>query len=404
MRQSRGLAFDCPAALNQVFEMQFTRLKLKNWRNFTEVDLALGERLFITGPNASGKSNLLDVFRFLRDIAKSGGGLQEAVALRGGLTKIRSLAARKYPNVEIEVQLRDGESATADEWRYGIGLKQETRGQRRVLLTHEEVWSNGKCILKRPDAHDGKDELRLTQTHLEQINANKPFRCVAEEFQRILYLHLVPQLLKFPQLANRDAAGEDPFGITFLDRLMETPEKTRKARLRKIEKALQVAVPELQELQDVRDDKGVPHLEAVYKHWRPNAGRQREDQFSDGTLRLIGLLWTLLDGDSLLLLEEPELSLHTSIVAKLPEIIWKMQRARKRQVVASSHSAELFGDKGIAPHEVALLKPLGSEGTEVVLASEIEEVRNLLEVGMTMAEAVLPRTAPKEVAQLTFFD
>lgn len=65
--------------------MQFTRLKLKNWRNFTRVDLALGERLFITGPNASGKSNLMDAFRFLRDIAKSGGGLQEAVTLRGGL-------------------------------------------------------------------------------------------------------------------------------------------------------------------------------------------------------------------------------------------------------------------------------------------------------------------------------
>lgn len=55
--------------------MHFTRLKLKNWRNFVNVDLAIGERLFITGPNASGKSNLLDVFRFLRDIAKTGGGL-----------------------------------------------------------------------------------------------------------------------------------------------------------------------------------------------------------------------------------------------------------------------------------------------------------------------------------------
>lgn len=54
--------------------MYFTRLKLKNWRNFVSVDLALGERLFITGPNASGKSNLLDAFRFLRDIAKDGGG------------------------------------------------------------------------------------------------------------------------------------------------------------------------------------------------------------------------------------------------------------------------------------------------------------------------------------------
>lgn len=82
-------------------------MKLKNWRNITKVDLAIAERLFITGPNASGKSNLLDAFRFLRDIAKTGGGLQAAIALRGGLAKLRCLAARQDPNVEIEVELKD---------------------------------------------------------------------------------------------------------------------------------------------------------------------------------------------------------------------------------------------------------------------------------------------------------
>jgi len=384
--------------------MQFTHLKLKNWRNFTRVDLELRERLFITGPNASGKSNLLDAFRFLRDIAKTGGGLQEAIALRGGLTKLRCLAARRDPNVEIEVELKDGHGDDATIWRYGIGLKQETRGLRRVLLTHEKVWKNGDLILSRPDRNDRNDDLRLTETHLEQITANRNFRPLAEVFQKILYLHLVPQLLKFPHLANRDAAGEDPFGIKFLDRMMETPEKTRRSRLKKIESALRLAVPELQELRDVRDEKGVPHLEAVYQHWRPNAGRQREDQFSDGTLRLIGLLWTLLDGDSLLLLEEPELSLHTSIVAKLPEVIWRIQRSKKRQVVVSSHSTELFSDRGIAAEEVALLKPHGREGTEVELASEKESIRLLLEGGMTMADAVIPMTAPDSVSQLAFFD
>jgi hypothetical protein len=30
----------------------FTHLKLRNWRNFVDVDLPIGERLFITRPNA----------------------------------------------------------------------------------------------------------------------------------------------------------------------------------------------------------------------------------------------------------------------------------------------------------------------------------------------------------------
>jgi len=81
--------------------MRFTRLTLKNWRNFTHVDLKMGDRLFITGPNASGKSNLLDAFRFLRDLAKSGGGLAQAVSDRGGIPKLRCLAARRDPDVAL---------------------------------------------------------------------------------------------------------------------------------------------------------------------------------------------------------------------------------------------------------------------------------------------------------------
>jgi ABC-type branched-subunit amino acid transport system ATPase component len=246
--------------------------------------------------------------------------------------------------------------------------------------------------------------MRLTQTHLEQIASNVKFRPIAEAFQKTLYLHLVPQLLKNPNLGNRDAAGEDPFGLRFLERVMATPEKTRKARLHKIEQALRIAVPELKDLTDARDERGMPHLEALYEHWRPHGGRQREDQFSDGTLRLIGLLWTLLEGDALLLLEEPELSLHTQIVSKLPPLIWRLQRGKGRQVFLSSHSAELFSDRGIKSTEVAMLRPRGSEGTIVELAADKENVRLLLEGGATMADAVLPLTAPANVQQLTFFE
>lgn len=58
-------------------DLRFRRLRLRNWKNFLRVDVALQDRLFLVGANASGKSNFLDAFRFLRDIALSGSGFRE---------------------------------------------------------------------------------------------------------------------------------------------------------------------------------------------------------------------------------------------------------------------------------------------------------------------------------------
>jgi predicted ATPase len=379
--------------------MIITKLILKNWRNFLSVDVNLGPRVYVAGPNASGKSNLLDVFVFLKDIAKPGGGLQNAITARGGISKLRCLAARQYPDVEIEVHVSDN----GVRWSYAIGIKQQVRGYRQPYLAYERVTKDNKELLGRPNEDDSGDPLRLTQTHLEQINANAKFRDLVRFFDSVTYLHLVPQLLRHPEAFSGPGIPGDPYGRSFLERVARTPDGTRKARLRKIEAALRVAVPQLKELTDIKDETGIPHLEAVYQHWRPRGAKQREDQFSDGTLRLIGLLWSLLDGDSLLLLEEPELSLNSGIIRKLPGLMYRIQKQKKRQIVISSHSSDLLSDPGIGGEEVLLLTP-GEEGTKVELASSVREIKDLLEGGLTIADAALPRTVPRSIPQLDLFE
>jgi predicted ATPase len=191
-------------------------------------------------------------------------------------------------------------------------------------------------------------------------------------------LHLVPQLLRNPE--GQISTVDDPFGRGFLETIARTSEKTRRARLRKIEKALRIAVPQMKDLTDIKDEAGVPHLEVLCSHWRPNAGRQREDQFSDGTLRLIGLFWSLLDGNSPLLLEEPELSLNSAIVKRLPPIFNQLQKkkGRSRQIFVTTHSWELLSDQGIGDEEVILLTP-SPEGTSAQVLSGREDVRALLD-------------------------
>jgi predicted ATPase len=384
--------------------MFVAKLVLRNWRNFREVDTPLSERQFVVGPNASGKSNLLDVFRFLRDVAAAdGGGLQKAVRNRGGVSKLRCLAARSDPKIAIEVHIaeRDDEAPV---WRYRMEIGQETRGYRQPILAREAVWRGGEPLLDRPDDADRQDPERLKQTHLEQVNANAEFRDIARFFQSITYLHLVPQLLRHPEIGRSATLDQDPFGQGFLDRVARTSPRSQETRLRKIEDALKIAVPQLQQLRFERDEAtGQPHLAALYAHWRPNAGWQREDQFSDGTLRLIGLLWSLLDGESPLLLEEPELSLNDGVVRHLAGMIHRLQRQRRRQVLVSTHSTTLLNDEGIGGEEILMLRP-GPEGTTAERASDVAEIAALLEGGLPPGDIVIAKTRRPETAQLGLFE
>lgn len=378
--------------------MRFQRIQLENWRNFSKVDVALQRRVFIVGPNAAGKSNLLDALRFLRDVADEQGGFQKAVHTRGGVSQIRSLHARRYPNVAIEVEV---EIETDSRWRYRLEFSQDRN--RRSLIKREVVHHNERLLLERPDKEDESDENRLTQTHLEQVNANKLFRPLAEYLAQVRYLHLVPQLVREPDRST--GRQSDPYGGDFLEQLakMQRARKTTfDSRLKRIQQALKVAVPQLKELNLARDERGIPHLRGLYEHWRPNAGWQNEDQLSDGTLRLLGLLWGFLDGNAPLLLEEPELSLHAAVVRHIPQMMVRLSRKNKRQIIISTHSAELLSDEGIAPAEVLMLTPTG-EGTSVLSAESDVQIRALLEGGLTVADAVLPRTAPASAQQLAMF-
>ncbi|MFT3812530.1 MAG: AAA family ATPase [Acidovorax sp.] len=383
--------------------MQITRLKLKNWRNFREADIPLGARSYVLGANAAGKSNLLDVFRFLRTVAQSeGGGVQKALKDRGGLAKLRSLHARRDPEVRIEVELTDGDGEAACHWRYVLGLRSEGRGQHRVLVSEELVYQNGRLLLERPNADDRADVERLTQTHLEQIGSNVGFRALAEFFAATTYLHLVPQLLKHGDEIGARIPESDPFGQGLMQRIAQTPQKTRNARLARIQRALATAVPQFSELRFEQDAvSGLWHLEANFAHWRVHGSWQRESQFSDGTLRLIGLLWALQESNVLLLLEEPEQSLNDAVVAHIPLLIDRVLRDRKRrsssrQVVISTHSETLLQNVD-GDSQLLLIEP-GENGSTVRAPSETEEVQ--MQHGLTPAEVLLPKTRPQSIRQL----
>ena len=396
--------------------MIITHLSATNWRNFQQINVPLTVRQFIVGPNASGKSNFLDIFRFLQDIAKNeGGGLQEAVAERGGVTTIRNLVAEREAEIAIEVSLADT-LESPETWRYAIGFRQVPQDQSYThryfaSLTYERVWKDAKLLLDRPDAEDEKDPDRLIHTILEDTNHD--FQELVDFFQSITYLHLVPQLLRFPDLITVDSVETDinaqrsakrkstrtQLGHGLLEKIASVDEDTRCSRMKTIEEALKIAIPQLEHLEFKHDETGPPHLSVRCSHWHPSSPAQREEQLSDGTLRLLGFLWALLESESVLLLEEPELSLHVGIVSQLAYLIYKMQASKNQQVLVSTHSDVLLAEPGIDGTEVLMLTPTKS-GTEVKIASNNEAVKQLLEADFTVGEVVLSRSSSENVKEM----
>lgn len=379
-------------------QLYVTRLRLANWRNFKKVDIRLTRRAFFVGPNASGKSNLLDALRFMRDLVSVGGGLQAAVKDREGIARLRCLAARKTPAVMIAVDIGNEDQPAL--WQYELAFN----GRQRdgfVTVKQEAVLHNGQQMLERPDREDDSDTVRLQETAIERKSSNREFRELAEFLSELRYLHLVPQIVRDPE--RRPTSGEDALGGDFLERLAGSNKRERDSRLKRINRALQVAVPQLTQLKMEQDNKGLWHLKANYAHWRPQGAWQDERSFSDGTLRLIGILWAVVEAGGPLILEEPELSLHPGVVERIPAMFQHMQQASGRQVLITTHSERLLQDSGIGLDEIHMLIP-GSEATEVIACSDREDIRALVEAGLPPGEAIMPKVAPPAAHQLSLLD
>ncbi|MBF2756075.1 MAG: ATP-binding protein, partial [Gammaproteobacteria bacterium AqS3] len=311
----------------------------------------------------------------------------------GGLSKIRSFHARnKSAEVFIRIDLSESnrEFAEGDEdkppkWTYKIGIKTERPRSGAVVVSHEAVYKDGKKLLQRPDKQDEEDPERFRQTHLEQIGSNRTFRDIADFLSGISYMHLVPQLL---------------------DRMKEIDEKTRDIYLRKISSVVGAASPGLDDVRFDQDPFGRYQITASRSIGGSKSVRLEQKQLSDGTLKLIGLVWSLLEKSAALLLEEPEDALHFGIVGKFTWLLYKAQEGQKNryQTFVSTHSRELLSDEQIDPREVLMLEPSPNsvQGANIYVANEFDFVKTLLEVGESIGDIVVPTTKSKDHLKLAF--
>ncbi len=359
--------------------LRFTHLLARNWRNFIKADVELGGRVFLTGPSSAGKSNFLDVLCFLSDLVVPGLGFQEAVRKRGGVRKLRRLAARQDSDLTLAVHAGDGLNPA--EWEYELVFNQE--GRRDARVRRERLSHHGEEVLVRPDLDDERDPERLNHSLLERWRFSEKIRDFAGFLRTVRFLHPVPALMRDP--ARPAGPRADPSGADILEEIAATLPKPLHARLRLIQETLQGAIPQLRQLEAYRDAHGRPHLRARHEHWRMHGAWQSEQELSDGTLRLIGLAWAVLSGTGPLLIEEPEASLHPEAIRLVPPLLARLARRTGRQLLLTTHSLDLLCGEGVATAEILIFNP-AEEGTTVRAAFDLKEAADLLDRGALMTE------------------
>jgi predicted ATPase len=83
--------------------MAIKRIEIQNFKSFRHQTIELGQFNVLIGANASGKSNFLQIFQFISDIAHH--GLSNAISMPGGVEYLRNtnLAAQKDFALKIVV-------------------------------------------------------------------------------------------------------------------------------------------------------------------------------------------------------------------------------------------------------------------------------------------------------------
>ena len=329
-----------------------TRVVLKNYKSIAACDVQLQPLTFLVGRNGAGKSNFLDALRFVADALDS--SLEHAIRDRGGINDVRR-RSRGHPNhfsIRLEFSLPNGSTG---HYAFRIG----TRSPGGYEVQTEECILYNKDLFT-PEIYFRVDNGDVTDTSLKVapmaatdrlylVNASglPEFRHVYDAFSRMGFYNLNPDKIRDLQAPDpRDVLTRDGGNLTSIfSQLSSTVTEN-------IEEYLAAVVPGMHKVK-VKDFGPKETLEfrqdvAGDKHrWRFLA-----NNMSDGTLRVLGILVALFQGDHddrkrvlLVGIEEPEIALHPAAAGVLLDGL--RDAAEKTQVIITSHSPDLLDDKNL---------------------------------------------------------
>lgn len=331
-----------------------TRVQVKNFRSFADVDAKLGPLTVLVGRNGAGKSAFLDALRFVRDSLRM--GLEVAVDDRHGIVALRRWAPRKPYNVEIALTVQSRRF-------WGDYSFVVSSGQHGAYRRGREICRVGRELDKVDDAFEikGRDWVtlpkrlsqrsdrlnKLTESDTLVLPNMAIFSPLFSRLRHELigsFYSIFPNTLRGPQKPSNERQlldhGENFAAI--VRRLQKN-----KVRFSRLLTALGRVVDGVTDLR-VRPVGGYLVTELKHEDLNPGSLQERSawfetDQESDGTLRLLGMLVALYQSqrsNNLLALEEPENALHPGALAVLSDVLYEV--STRNQILVTTQSPDLI--------------------------------------------------------------
>jgi len=362
--------------------MAIKRIRVSNFKSFKKLDLELGKFNVVIGANASGKSNFISIFGFVRDIANE--GLDNAVSLQGSeyLTNVgvclpQTLSLRiTLGSQGFGLRVADSVVAGIEEadYEFSLRFKSQPTGFEiekdsltlKVSYTDLAKARNGKLkggnvvgagsITIRNE--NGTPKFRLNRPrHLETQTAKDLFPPFMREklkptalllqtpffyipplgstFSDIAIYDFDPKLSKKAvPIAGKSELEEDGSNLSLvLKRIVENKEKKRK-----FSNLIRDLLPFVDDLAtDKFADKSL-----LFK--------LRENYFkdtyfpasfiSDGTVNIGALLVALyFEEKAIVIIEEPERNIHPHLISKVMDMM--KDASKNKQIIVTTHSPEV---------------------------------------------------------------
>lgn len=372
------------------------RLRVTNFKSLRDLSIDLGPRNILVGPNMSGKSNILSVFRFMRQFVSPPSGtrgLLNAIhsVAPGGLEE---LAWRGSPHSDLVTIMVEGDfegfggGSSVSEWRYRL----EFVGSQSSVFIQDESLSigssgnvipliskneRGERVLRSADGNVMSTVPHSDRSALEYEIPDWPGNLMRQYFTLFRFYSFVPASMK--QVNSTMAVGAlDESGANLSAWLMMLQTRFREESFDKVRQAAVDVFPDLRNVFTQPTPQSTVFLGSYERHLSSPVPVW---QMSDGELCFIAFLTIIFCpqelGSPVYCIEEPENHLHQRLLAALVGLTDQRIRAGEAgQIIATTHSSHLV-DK-LRPEDLVIVEKREGE-TRCTRASEKRQVRELLE-------------------------